>query len=280
MSDDVLMFDPITARIALYTEPTLAGDPFDPNSARNAPLNSPAANLPSLYYHSDYDPMEVAVGPTDVLITHTAIPAGSGAPDAATINSQLVYGGYTQDRSLLAHGLPYVPDFLVVVGTQTLHPGYPVQYNALDGRARCVTAYATATEIRIYETGIQTSSVLAAVNVTYTVIVLKRPPAPVGSVLFEFDPVTGITTMARGKFSSNRRYLQIVAGGSPFGFPLGRTIDLANGTFRSVQPDGTIRDVVPAAFKLSFGFGGPNFGPAGNYNGSFTGDPQIQVQAP
>lgn len=279
MSDDVLMFDPVTARIALYTEPSSSGDPFDPNSARNAPLNNPASNLASLYYHSDYDPIEVGFGPTDVSITHSTIPAGSGIPGSVTINGASFYGNFSDDKLLFTHGLGYPTDFMVTVGDQTLHPGYPVQFVS-DGRARCVTAYATATEIRLYEVGIQTSSALASVGVTYTVLVFKRLPAPSGDVLMEFDPSTGVVKMARDKFSSDRRYLQIVAGGSPFGFPLGRTIDLANGTFRSVQPDGTIRDVIPSTFRLAIGNGGPAFGPSGNYTGAFTGDPSILVQAP
>lgn len=276
----VFMTDPVTGRCALYDEPTTSGDPADPNSARNAPLNNPAANLASLYYHSDYDPMEVGLGPTTVGITHATIPAGSGSGGAATVNNGQVYGGYTADHLLVTHGLGYVPDFFLISGSNVIHPGYPIQFDSADGRSRCVTAYANANQIRLYEFGIQTSNPLPGLTVNYTVMVLKAPPAPVGNVLLDFDPTTGIVKMARDKFSSDRRYLQIVAGGSPFAFPLGRTIDLANGTFRSVA--GAIRDVVPATFRIAFGSAvvGYVYGPDGNYNGSFTGEPTIQVQAP
>ncbi len=276
----VFQIDPVTARCALFDEPVASGAFDDPNSARNAPLNSPATNLAYLYYHSDYDPMEVAFQQSAIAISHALIPAGSapGGPGVAADFQQ--YGNYVADQLLFTHNLGYVPDFLLASGQNIIHPGYPIQYDSASGRARCVTAYANTTQIRIWEFGIQTSLSLAATNVNYNLIVLRQPPAPSGNILYEFDGVTGLITMAKGKFSSDRKYLQIVAGGTPFGFPLGRTIDLGNGTFRSVAPDGTIRDVVPATFRVSFGSGTPTFGPNGNYNGAFTGDGSYQVQAP
>ena len=276
----VFMTDPATGRCALFDEPSGTGDADDPNSARNAPLNSPATNLAYLYFHSDYDPMEVVIGPTTVTISHATIAAGTGPGGAVSVNGALVFGGYTADHLLVTHSLGYVPDFFLLSGSNVIHPGYPIQFDSADGRSRCVTAYANTTQIRLHEFGIQTSNALAGLSVDYDVMVLKAPPAAVGDVLLDFDPGTGIVQMAREKFSSDRKYLQIVAGGSPFGLPLGRTIDLANGTFRSVSPDGTIRDVVPATFRISFGSGSPNYGPDGDYNGSFTGDPSILAQAP
>ena len=276
----VLMTDKATGRVAIFEENGTSGDPEDPNSTRNAPLNNPASHLSRIYYHSDYDPIEVAVGPANVTISHEAIPAGSGPGGQSSFNGWLVYGGFTRTHTLLSHGLGYVPDFAVAVNNQTLHPGYPVQYNAADGRARCVTAYATSSAIRLSEFGIQSSVSLPALNVTYNVMVYARPPAPSGNNMIDFDSATGVLKMARNKFSSDRQYLQIVSGGSPFGFPLGKTIDLSNGTFRSVQPNGAIRDVVPEDFRVSFGEGGPSYGPTGEYKGSFTGGGAIQVQAP
>lgn len=276
----VFMADPATGRCALYLEPTSSGDPQDPNSARNAPLNNPASNLAYLYYHSDYDPVEVAIGPVNVSISHPEIPAGSGLGGQSSINGQLAYGGFTSTHTLVTHSLGYAPDFAVSVGNQTLHPGYPVQYDPADGRSRCVTAYATSSAIYLYEFGIQSSVALASTSITYNVMVYARPPAPSGGNLIDFNPSNGVLKMARNKFSSDQRYLQIVSGGSPFGFPLGKTIDLSNGTFRSVQPNGSVRDVVPSIFQISFGEGGPAFGPTGEYKGSFTGGGAIQVQAP
>lgn len=278
----VFMTDPVTGRCALYEEPPGGGDANNPNSARNAPLNNPATNLQYLYFHSDYDPMEVAIGPTAFGITHGAIPAGSGPGGAVSVNNSQVYGNYVQDYAVLTHGLGYVPDFMLLSGSNVIHPGYPVQFDSADGRARCITAYATTTQIRFWEFGIQTSNVMPSVMVNYSIIVLRQPPAPVGNILMDFVLATGILKMARDKFQSDRRYLQIVAGGSPFGFPLGRTIDLGNGTFRSVAPDGSIRNPIPNTFRIAFGSAVTAYvyGPDGNYNGSFAGEGAIQVQAP
>jgi len=277
---DVFMTDPATGRVALYTEPVNTGDFDDPNSARNAPLNSPDTNLQYLYFHSDYDPMEVAIGPQNVTVNHATIPAGSASGGIVGLNGGRVYGGFVTTHVLLNHDLGYVPDFLILQGANTLNPGFPIQFDSADGRSRNVTAYATSTQIILYEYGVQTSNALAGISVTYTLLVLKRPPVPTGDILFDFDPVTGIVKMGREKFSSERRYLQIVTGGSPFNIPLDRTVDLANGAPRSVSPDGVIRDIIPASFRISYGYGDPSFGPNGNYNGSFAGSPSIQVQAP
>ncbi len=276
----VFMMDPATARCALYDEPVASGAFNDPNSARNAPLNNSASNLAYIYYHSDYDPMEVVFLQSSIAISHALIPAGSapGVPGAATDFQQ--YGSYIADQLLFTHNLGYVPDFFLASGQNIIHPGYPVQYDSASGRARCVTAYATTTQIRLWEFGIQTANSLPAINLNYNLLILSQPPAASGNILFDFNGTTGLVTMAKGKFSSDRKYLQIIGGGTPFGLPLGRTIDLANGTFRSVAPDGSIRDVVPATFRVSFGSGTPTFGPDGNYNGSFTGDGSILVQAP
>lgn len=279
---DVFMTDPVTGRAALYEEPIAAGDPSNPNSARNAPLNNPNANMQYVYYHSDFDPMEVVIGPSEVTINHASIAPGSGPGAVASFSTVLVYGNVVRDHVLLTHNLGYAPVFFVVVDGHAVHGGFPVQYVSSDGRTRCVTPYATDTVIGLREFGIQTSNTLPAISVTYSVLVIGRPPAPVGNVLLDFEPLTGVVSIARGKFRSDRYYLQIVDGGSPFAFPLGPTIDLNNGTFRSVSPTIGARDPVPATFRVAFGesFGAPAYGPTGEYKGAFAGSDFVQVQAP
>jgi hypothetical protein len=272
--------DPQSGRVAIYEVPTDIGDPDDPAALCNAPLNDPANNLQYLYYHSDYDPME-AVGPIDITINHGTVPANPASGGAVgQLTTGVSYGGYATDYAVHTHGLGYVPDFLAVVGSDIMSPGYPVQFDLGDGRCRFVTFYATTTEIRAYEFAMQTSAALGAISIDYSLLILKAPPAPTGDALFDFDPDTNIVKMALEKFSSDRKYLQIVAGGSPFALPTGKTVDLANGTFRSVSASGAIRDIVPSSFAVSFGGYGSQAGPTGDYNGSFTGEPVIQVQAP
>lgn len=272
--------DPIGQRIAIYETPPGQVDPDNINDPSNAPLVDPANNLQYLYYHSDLDPMEVAIDRTNVTVNHLIIAAGTGPGLTGSLNNGRVYGGVVRTHELLTHDLGYVPDFFILVGNELVHPGWPVQYDSADGRARRVRAYATSSKIMLEERGVQTSTAMAAVAVTYTIMVLRRPPGAVNNNLDAYDPVTDIYRMAGDKFRSDRRYLQVVPGGSPFGIPLGRTLDFNNGTYRSVSPSGSVRDVVPASFRIAFGGGGPLFGPDGNYKGSFTGDPAVLVQAP
>ena len=57
----VFMMDPNTGNIGLYDEPVSTGDFDNPNSARNAPLNNPEDNLAYVYWHIQFNNMEVAV---------------------------------------------------------------------------------------------------------------------------------------------------------------------------------------------------------------------------
>src|SRR5690606_20968877 len=99
--------------------------------------------------------------------------------------------------------------------SNVVHPGFPVQFDSADGRARVVTAYATASKVMLHEVGVQTTTPLAAISVTYTVMVLRRPPSPINSTLWDYDPETDIVRMAGDRFRSDRRYLQVVDGGTP-----------------------------------------------------------------
>ena len=279
----VFMTDPETGRCALFDENGSSGDFDDPNSARNAPLNSPASHLDKVYFHSDFDYLDVSHGPTVVTVNHSAVSVGS--PPAG----QPFRFGFTTaaaDRLLLTHSLGYAPLALVIYDDNVCWPGMPVQSDG-GGGARFVTAYSTSTEIRLYEFASVGSSDLAATSLDYTVIVFKDPPAPSGDVLMDFDPSTGVVKMGLGKFESSRRYLQVVDGGSPFGLSLGRTIDLNNGAPRAVRPDGTTFNPVPSSLQLGlsrFGLTGANwgyvYGSSMAYGGSFTGSGAIQVQAP
>lgn len=276
----VFMTDPATGRCALYDEPVGTGDYDDPNSARNAPLNNVSTNLQYIYFHSDLDPMEVAIDTGPITINHATIPASAVPPSDASgaINGQ-TYGGYTADYAVYSHNLGYVPDFLGIVDDDILSPAYPIQ-SASDGRCRFVTFYATTTQIKVYEIAMQTGNPLPSTSINYSFLILSPQPTPSGNILMNVDPSTGVVSMGRGKFRSDRKYLQIVSGGSPFALPTGKTVDLNNGTFRSISASGVVRDIVPNTFRLSIGAINPDYGPSGNYKGSFAGETVIQVQAP
>jgi hypothetical protein len=279
----VFMTDPVTGRCALYDEPTTSGAADNPNSARNAPLNNPAANLAYLYFHSDFNYLEVAFGPTAVVVSHGAV-AASSPPAGATVN--FGWTGTVTDRLLFTHSLGYVPKVLAIVGNNTVWPGMPVQTGG--GATRFVSIYATTTQVRMVEFVSTGSGTLPAVDLTYTLLVLADPPAATGNILFDFDPVTGIVEMGRRKFKSDRRYLQVVPGGSPFGISYGgKTIDLHNGAMRAFRPDGTYYEPVPAGLQLGLAqydlygtYYGISYGASMGYGGGYAGPGNIQVQAP
>lgn len=274
----IFMTDPATGRCALYDENGTSGDADNPNSTRNAPLNSPASHLDKVYFHSDFDYMEVSHGPTVATISHAAVTAGS-VPSGASI--AFGWTAASADHLLLTHGLGYVPQAMVVYDGNLLWPGMPVQVDG-SGGSRFVSFYCTSSAVRLYEWASVGSSNLAAASRDYTVLVFKAPPAPSGSVLVDFDPSTGVVEMGFGKFNSSRRYLQVVAGGTPFGIAYGRTIDLNNGAPRAVRPDGTTFDPVPSSLTLGVERPGTSYvqGSSMGYGGSYAGPGSIQVQAP
>lgn len=281
----VFMTDPVTGRCALYDEPVLTGDVDNPNAPRNAPLNSPATNLPFLYFHSDFNYLEVSHGPVTVGVNHDSISVPTTPPGAT-----VAYGWNSSvtDRLLFTHSLGYPPLAMVALGANVLWPGMPVQVTT-DGGSRYASIYTTATQVRMKEFASIGVSAIPAATLNYTTLVFRNPPAPSGNILFDFDPTTGYVMMGLEKFDSSRRYLQVVSGGTPFGVSYGgRTIDLANGAPKAWRPDGTSYTTVPAALTLAlgrFGLTGTNwgyvFGSSMSYNGSYAGPPgNIEVQAP
>jgi hypothetical protein len=279
------MTDPATGRVALYDEAPGGGEYDDPNSLRNRPLNDPVTWFANLYFHSDFNYMEVSTGPVIVGVNHAAV-AVTAPPPGATVT--FGWGSAFADTPLVAHGLGYAPLALVALGNNILWPGMPVQTQG-DGGMRFATIYSDAAHVRLYEFASVGSSNLAATTLNYTVIVFRNPPAPTGNILIDFEPSTGALQMGLGKFNSLRRYLQVVAGGTPFGISYGgRTIDLANGAPRAFRPDGSSFEPILSSLQLALSRAdmrgtdwGAIYGGAMNYNGAFGGPPgAIQVQAP
>lgn len=276
------MTDPITGRCALYDEPVNTGAFDNPNSARNAPLNNPASNLPFLYFHSDFNYLEVVATPS-VTVNHAAIPAAA-VPAGATIN--FGWASAVADRLLYTHGFGYPPKVLAVLGNNTLWPGVPVQTGS--GATRFASIYVTNFEVRMVEFAAASPVALPAINLTYDLLVMSDPPSPSGSIMMDFNESTGIVQMGRGKFRSDRRYLQVVPGGSPFGIAFGgKTIDLNNGALRAFRADGTAFEPVPAALQLGLAqydlfnnYYGISYGASMGYGGAATAPGIIQVQAP
>ena len=281
--------------VAMFDEATGGGDQFDKTSSRNRPANDPASWLSSIYFHSGLDIVEV-VSDTTVSITHAAVTGSTsggirssdGVGSASSENAAVVrYNAGSTDDLAVTHGLGYIPDALVVVSGNVLDPGMPVQLTGT-GLGRYASLYLTTTTARIKTWASVSGSNLPSVTLSYRIIILRQPRTASGNKLFDFDPTTGITKMAKDRFSTDRNYLQVVAGGSPFGIAYGKTIDLAGGAPKFCFPDGTTFEPVPNTLKsrLVIGYGNGaatytgSYGSAMNYSGSATSPTQILVQAP
>jgi len=284
MTSSVFMVDPVTGKVAFFDEPNTVGDPFDPAAARNAPLLDAVTNLIRERFHVDLDHLEVALAGTTT-IPHLAVTGIAADPKLASAYGTNAGG---DDNLVVNHGLPYVPICLVAAGSNILWPGMPVQ-TGVNGAARYATPYVDGTALRVATKATIGDTTLASASISYSYLIFKAPPAASGDILFQFDPDTGIVAMGLGKFSSDRAYLQVAAGGSPLGLSVGRTIDLNNGAPKGWNPDGTTFAPVPAALKtylpyLTYGgadLGGETSGASMAYAGSYAGPPSsLQVQAP
>lgn len=251
----VLMTDASTGRVAVFEENGTAGDPEDPNSTRNAPLNNPVAHLPKVRFHNDFDYYQVHSDTPGIVVNHALVAAAStvvATQPSITRVGQIV----TTTINLLAHGLPYVPAYMIVSGGGLIGQSSIIQ--TASGRIRRVSPFASETHIGLVDVGISSASALAAMNKTYRVIVFRQPVAD-GDYLVDIDPANGVLSLGYDKWRGDLKQLRqaVLADASPFDVPLGRTSDIRNGTSRTVLADGTV-------------FTSPN------YDGSFTGSPSIQ----
>jgi hypothetical protein len=280
----VFMPDPATGRVGFYDENGTTGDPDDPDSAINAPLNNPFDYFGSLKLHSDCDMFEVAFSGS-VTISHAAV-----AAIAAPAGFSVAYGADAgaDDNLLVTHNLGYPPLCLVAVGDKILCPGMFVQaLGDASGGARYATAYADSASLRLATVATIGGTNLPAIDLTYSYLVFKAPPAANGDILFDFDPTTGIVQFGKGKVSTDRKYLQVVPGGSPLGMSFGETIDIANGAPKFWAVDGTTYAPVPADLKSYLTRTAYNTtysaipGASMAYDGTATGpSATVEVQAP
>lgn len=268
---------PAAGIVALFEEPNSSGAIDDINAGRNAPALHPEDHLALVHYHSGLDYLELAASAT-VSFAH-----GSVASTGGSSGQNIVYGwaGSVADNVLLdisGLGLTREPFCIVAAGGNILWPGIPVQ-TASGGRARYCTAYSTTTAVRLWESATKTSSALAAVTIDYSILVFRDPPDALNDYLERFDPDTGDYEAGFGRFRSDRRYLQL-ADSSPLNLSTDRNIDLKNGAQRAIRADGTAFDLVPAGARALVSPGTGAYGGLITYDGTFTGSPSVQVEAP
>lgn len=293
MAKWAFMTDPDTGNIGLYDEPAPAvtdADYEDPNSAPNAPLNDPEGNLAHLYWHILLDNMEVAFDQV-VTVNHSAIAAGTSAAGQVGQSAAFDYDATTVDHDAYTHGLGYEPFVLVAIGNDLLTPGYPVQIPvSTNGAARYVTPYVTASKVFLHEFRSRGLAGLDAVSIDYRLLGFRQQRAAEGNdppQLIDFDPATGLLKLGDGRWASDRRYLQVVPGGTPFGLAYGRTLDLDNGAFRLARADGTTYDPIPNTVKTGVYASGGSFatdtlvyGNPITYGGAWSPAEILDVQAP
>jgi hypothetical protein len=285
------MTDPDTGNVALYDEPVATGDPADPDAARNAPLNDPEGNLAFLYWHSLLDNMEVLFD-TTVTVHHAATAAGSTAADNGA-NQSVAFDvdAATTDWDVFTHSAGYEPVVFAAVGADILVPGYPIQVPvSADGAARYMTVHTSSTKVFLREFRTRGLAGLTALSQDYRLIGFRPQRAAEGNDpprLLDFDPDTGLFSMGDGRFRNDRRYLQVVPGGSPLGLPYGRTLDLKNGGFRLAKSNGTTVDPLPNTIKQGIWAPGGTFstdtltyGAPMYYDGTWSPSEILEVQAP
>ena len=278
----VFMTDEVTGHFALFDLAPGGGDVEDRNALMHRPLLDPENWLPNIYIHSALDLMEVE-SETVVTVSHAAIAAGSNTT-GIELASPLDYDAGVTDHDVLTHDLGYEPLVMVVVGSERLTPGQPVQGpGSTGGTVRYVSPHVTSAKVYLREYASRGNTGLASVDIDYRVLVIRRPRPASGNRLMDLDPETETIAMGFDRFNADRRYLQVVPGGTPFGICLGRNADSANGAPRFISADGSVFDPVPSTVKMGIKAaveGSVTYGAAMDYTGSFVGTGSIQVQAP
>lgn len=233
-------------KMAIWEKPA-AGD-------RMAPFDDPIANFGLIRFCSDFQYFSSALRVNGISVAHAAVAGVTGTGYAAPGSSSSTTGPIadgqvvTSSKLLYTHGLGYVPYFIVLYQDTIVVGGTVVQMTSDRKRARKVSAYATATEIRLRDIGISSADSLPAASVSYDLIIFRDPAQIPGAPLFRARPA-GVT-MGYGRITSEQQPLRRVVGAEPYFYlPRSRAADIRNGAYRTISPSGPL-DV-------------------GTYNGSF-----------
>lgn len=229
-------------RCAIYEEAPGGGDPANPNSLMNRPVIDPYSWVDNIRFHSDFYYLGIEKTGT-ATISHPAVP---------TITRQVGYAmnvvgqTVTNDYLLLTHDLGYVPNFFCLYNNRLIPAGQAVQFVGAgnsDAR-RYVTAYATTTQIRVFELAYSSSLSLPAINVTYRAIVFREQTLTPDGYMLSMKP--GEVIFGQGKFRSDYPPLRADGAGDQV-WPLATspTGSVANGGFRGYEAGGGYIDSGP-----------------------------------
>ncbi len=241
--------------VAIFEKPP-SGDPM-------APFDDPVGNLQYVKFHSDlqYLSNQITAGPID--ITHTLLAGATGTGitvgnGSQNTNAAPVASGQIRQSSiaLYTHGLGYVPLFQVINNNRIVSPGLVIQNPT--SQFRMISAYATTTQIFLYELAISSASDLPSWDETYYINIFRNPEAD--PLLPTLHIQESGMVLAKGKVTDAHRPLRRMGSDdlTPFYLPIGRTVDIKNGAIRNISALAGIKDF-------------------GLYTGGFTSSEAIRV---
>lgn len=230
------------SKVAIWRKPA-SGDKF-------APYKNPQVNASLVLFHSDFDYYGAVAWNMNRVINHPSVSGLSYKVSPYEPASAEYYGRSSiTTHALITHNLGYVPKFFVAYSGQMIPHGTPIQTES-GNRARFVSAYATATQIRLKDIGISSASALSSVSRTYQVIVFRDSVADMALPLLRLSPDDVV--MGQGKFRTQWPHLRAVgAGDSPFAQATGRTAAIRNGGIRIRTPSGGAVDFGPFNGSIS-----------------------------
>ena len=215
--------------VACFEEPNTTGSELDIDAPRNAPMKDPLNHLSAITWHSAFDQFELAAGPTDVTIGHTAQGIEITNIGVNTLFIAASSGARESDILLYTHGLGYKPRAKVTISGQVVNPGQIIQ-NSSSWR-RSVSVFVTTTGVYLRELAWAKDATLPAHSQAYRVYVFRQAAATPGEPLF--SKTGALMTLARDIVRSDKRYLRRTGSGDQeFSMDSGPTVDIANGRKR------------------------------------------------
>lgn len=229
----------IKDKFAIWEKP-VSGDPM-------APYDDPAAHADKILIHSDFQYLNKHSYTTGITINHSSVSGDNGTgyqvpgPSGPASTSNIADGqAVVAEHTLVTHGLGYVPIFFVLLDGVIVANGTVVQITTDRRRMRFVSAYATATQIKLREVGISSADDLPSLSVDYDVVVIRDPAINPSDPLFHVDLDAGTIVLAKGRISAADRPLRRAVGAeATFYLPLSQTLDIRNGARRTISPSGT-----------------------------------------
>lgn len=244
--------------VACFNETTGGGDILDINAPCNAPAKSPHLYLDRVYWHTDFNQLELALPEQVVTITHPALAGRTIAAGTSRLPLSIRGNLGSFNHTLVTHNLGYTPLYMVAIGNYLLPSGHIIQ--AVDNlRFRNVCAYANGNIIGLRDFASASDVALPATSVQYRILIFKKAVSDPTKALMQFNGTT--LSMARNKISSDHLYIRRTQPSeSPYDLNLGPTIDITGGKTRVVTGGNVVSEP--------------------GYPGSFAGPPYVAVGIP